>query len=84
MQELAKNFPHSTRDTIHSLRARDNELRRALNLEYTLYLERIAEIGESGDSRYLEVLSILEAANGKIRDIRKLTEDYSALIEPKL
>jgi len=81
IQELAKNFPHSNKETINSLRARDVELRRALNLEYSLYLKRIAQLNESGDSRYLEVLSILEAANGKIRDIRKLTEEYSALDE---
>ncbi|HIJ07307.1 MAG: Na+/Pi-cotransporter [Methanomicrobiales archaeon 53_19] len=79
--ELARNFPHSNKETINSLRARDIELQRALNLEYSLYLRRIAELNESGDSRYLEVLSILEAANGKIRDIRKLTEDFSALDE---
>ncbi|MDO9539120.1 MAG: Na/Pi cotransporter family protein [Methanocalculus sp.] len=81
MQELSKNFPNSTKETISSLRARDIELRRALNLEYTLYLQRIAKINESSDSRYLEVLSIIEAANGKVRDIRKLTEEYSALDE---
>jgi phosphate:Na+ symporter len=78
MQELSKSFPVSTKETISSLRARDIELRRALNLEYTLYLQRIAKINESSDSRYLEVLSIIEAANGKIRDIRKLTEEYSS------
>jgi len=81
MQELSNNFPNSTKETISSLRARDIELRRALNLEYTLYLQRIAKINESSDSRYLEVLSIIEAANGKVRDIRKLTEEYSALDE---
>jgi len=81
MQALAATFPQSTPETIRSLRARDIELQRALNLEYSLYLKRIAALNESGDSRYLEILSILEAANGKIRDIRKLTEEYSALHE---
>ncbi|MBR1368746.1 sodium:phosphate symporter [Methanocalculus chunghsingensis] len=81
MQALAATFPKSTPDTTRSLRARDIELQRALNLEYSLYLKRIAALNESGDSRYLEILSILEAANGKIRDIRKLTEDYSGLHE---
>jgi phosphate:Na+ symporter len=74
---LALFFPRILPDTINDLRSRDIELQRAIDAEYREHLVRLTGESELSDSRYLEILSILEAANAKVRDIRKLAEQYS-------
>jgi phosphate:Na+ symporter len=74
---LAIFFPRILPDTVADLRARDIQLQRMIDAEYRDHLDRLAGENEFSDSRYLEILSILEAANAKVRDIRKLAEQYS-------
>jgi phosphate:Na+ symporter len=70
-------FPKILDTTVAELRARDIELQRAINEHYRHQLVTLKREGDLGDSRYLEVLSIIEAANAKVRDLRKLAEQYS-------
>jgi phosphate:Na+ symporter len=70
-------FPKILDTTVAELRARDAELQRAINERYREQLITLKREGDLADSRYLEVLSIIEAANAKVRDLRKLAEQYS-------
>lgn len=74
---LGLHFPEIRDTTVAELRARDAELQRAINEHYREQLVSLKREGDLGDSRYLEVLSIIEAANAKVRDLRKLAEQYS-------
>jgi len=74
---LGHLFPVIEDDTVVELRARDAELQRAINGHYREQLISLRGEGNAADSRYLEVLSIIEAANAKVRDLRKLAEQYS-------
>jgi len=74
---LGRLFPGIQDTTVAELRARDAELQRAINKHYREQLVSLRREGDLGDSRYLEVLSIIEAANAKVRDLRKLAEQYS-------
>ena len=77
MVGLGRLFPTIEDDTVVELRARDVELQFAINRHYREQLISLRGEGNRGDSRYLEVLSIIEAANAKVRDLRKLAEQYS-------
>ena len=70
-------FPRILDVTVAELRGRDVELQRAINERYREQLVSLKREGAFADSRYLEVLSIIEAANAKVRDLRKLAEQYS-------
>ena len=70
-------FPRIQDTTVAELRARDIELQRIINKHYREQLVSLKKEGDFGNSRYLEVLSIIEAANAKVRDLRKLAEQYS-------
>lgn len=74
---LGRLFPAIEDDTVAELRARDVELQFAINRRYREQLISLRAEGDAGDSRYLEALSIIEAANAKVRDLRKLAEQYS-------
>lgn len=74
---LGRLFPAIEDDTVAELRGRDVELQRAINRHYREQLICLRAEGDAGDSRYLEALSIIEAANAKVRDLRKLAEQYS-------
>lgn len=70
-------FPRIRDTTVAELRSRDIELQRVINEHYREQLASLKREGDFGNSRYLEVLSIIEAANAKVRDLRKLAEQYS-------
>ncbi len=70
-------FPRIHDTTVAELRARDIELQLVINEHYREQLASLKREGDFGNSRYLEVLSIIEAANAKVRDLRKLAEQYS-------
>lgn len=70
-------FPRIQDTTVAELRGRDVELQRVINEHYREQLASLKREGDFGNSRYLEVLSIIEAANAKVRDLRKLAERYS-------
>ncbi|PKL61507.1 MAG: Na/Pi cotransporter family protein [Methanomicrobiales archaeon HGW-Methanomicrobiales-2] len=70
-------FPRIQDTTVAELRARDIELQRVINEHYREQLASLKREGDFGNSRYLEVLSIIEAANAKVRGLRKLAEQYS-------
>lgn len=70
-------FPKILNATVAELRGRDVELQHAINERYREQLVSLKREGAFADSRYLEVLSIIEAANAKVRDLRKLAEQYS-------
>jgi len=70
-------FPRIRDTTVAELRARDIELQLVINEHYREQLASLKREGDFGNSRYLEVLSIIEAANAKVRDLRKLAEQYS-------
>ncbi len=74
---LGRLFPEIDDDIIAELRGRDVELQHAINRHYREQLGSLRTEGDAGDSRYLEALSIIEAANAKVRDLRKLAEQYS-------
>ena len=74
---LGRHFPVIDDATVAELRARDVELQLAINWHYREQLICLREKGDRGDSRYLDALSIIEAANAKVRDLRKLAEQYS-------
>lgn len=70
-------FPRIQDTTVAELRGRDIELQLAINERYRQQLVNLKKEGDLADSRYLEVLSVIEAANAKVRDLRKLAEQYS-------
>jgi len=74
---LGHLFPRILDATVAELRGRDVELQHAINERYREQLVSLKREGDLGDSRFLEVLSIIEAANAKVRDLRKLAEQYS-------
>ena len=74
---LGHIFPRIQETTVAELRARDIELQCVVNEHYRRQLASLKQEGDFGNSRYIEVLSIIEAANAKVRDLRKLAERYS-------
>lgn len=75
---LGHLFPGIRDATVSELRARDIELQRAINRHYREHLAGLRRGDDLTDSQYLEILSIVEAANAKVRDLRKLAEQYSS------
>lgn len=74
---LGLYFPAILNTTVAELRARDIALQRAISEQYREHLTSLRGEGELADSHYLELFSIIEAANAKVRDLRKLAEQYS-------
>jgi len=70
-------FPRILDVTVAELRGRDVELQPAINEHYREQLVSPKREGAFADNCYLEVLSIIESANARVRDIRKLAEQYS-------
>ncbi|MFH1404287.1 MAG: Na/Pi cotransporter family protein [Candidatus Altiarchaeota archaeon] len=74
---LRKSFPTITKKESHAMIKNDERLREQINTYYDFHLKRLIEKHE--DSMFVELLSLIEAANSKTREIRKLTESYSAV-----
>jgi phosphate:Na+ symporter len=73
---LRRAFPGVLPDTTALIKQNDNELREILNTNYQAHLNRIAQKNGHSESLVVEVLSVIEEANGDIHILRKLCEMY--------
>ena len=72
---LRSSFPFIVDAISARMRENDNVLRQKINSYYDSHLKRLQKSHE--DSMFVEILSQIEAANSKTRQIRKLVELYS-------
>jgi phosphate:Na+ symporter len=73
---LRRAFPGLLPDTTALIKRNDNELREILNANYQAHLARIAKKDGHSESLVVEVLSVIEEANGEVHILRKLCEMY--------
>ncbi|MFC2162972.1 Na/Pi cotransporter family protein [Candidatus Altiarchaeota archaeon] len=71
---LRKSFPSITKKQSQEMVKNDEKLRTLINSFYDSHLKRLREKHEDG--MFVEILSLIEAANSKTREIRKLAELY--------
>jgi phosphate:Na+ symporter len=74
---MRKSFPRITSKESKTMVKNDEILRSKINLYYKSHLKRLQKSHD--DSMFVELLSLIEAANSKTREIRKLSESYSKL-----
>ncbi len=75
---LRTSFPRITKKDSKAMRENDERIRERITTCYNSHLKRLNEKHE--DSMFVELLSLIEAANSKAREIRKLTELYSRAV----
>ncbi|HLC36614.1 MAG TPA: Na/Pi symporter, partial [archaeon] len=73
---LHEEYPFISKKTIKEIREKNEELRSKINSGYKIYLGRVSNVNEIPDSAFIEILSIIESSNAKIRELRKLSENY--------
>jgi phosphate:Na+ symporter len=77
IRTLRKSFPRITHRDSKSMIKHDEMLRDIINTYYHSHLKRLQKTQD--DSMFVELLSLVEAANSKLREIRKLCEMYLRL-----
>ncbi len=75
---LARDIREVTCDEIDEMKNNDRELRELVNEGYSTHLKRIQKTNEN--SAFINLVSTLEVANTKVRDLRKLSELYMKLV----
>ncbi|NYT06282.1 MAG: Na/Pi cotransporter family protein [Methanomicrobiales archaeon] len=79
MQALATTFPGMLPEIRDAIKHNDMLLRERLNRNYQLELGHLTKDDEFADSIVVDLLSIIENANGIVHVMRKLAEMYSSL-----
>lgn len=74
--EIACSVPHLDGKALERMRANDESIRALITSAYEKHMKRITEKGPYAGSFFVEAVSILEAANSKVREMRKLSENY--------
>ncbi len=74
--EFEGGFPHMGEKAILKMSKNDSELRQKINANYDSFLKRMAKKQVPSGSFFIEMLSVVEAANAKLREMRKLAEMY--------
>ncbi|MBD3387839.1 MAG: Na/Pi cotransporter family protein [Candidatus Altiarchaeales archaeon] len=78
---LRRTFPSISKSESDSMVKNDEGLMELINTYYESHLKRLAD--KTDDSMFVEILSLIEAANSKTRDIRKLSEAYGGSVTSK-
>lgn len=79
IQTISKEFPKINKKSIEEMRKNDAIMRQKLTLAYKNQLVEIAKESESTDGTFLELLSIIESAATRTRELRKMIEQTSSL-----
>jgi len=74
LNALSDGFPSMTQAKKEKMKDNDTALREEINSKYRQHMKRIQT--QHGNTMFIELLSILEDSNAKIRRIRKLSETY--------
>ncbi|MCD1295706.1 Na/Pi cotransporter family protein [Methanocella sp. CWC-04] len=76
---LRESFPMIKNEDIDKMRDNDVELRELTNLDYGDYINRYLVRKVSSGSMFIEMVSVIESANYRLREIRKLLQEYRTL-----
>ncbi len=76
---IGKRLPRISAKGVESIRKNDIELRALINSGYKSHLRRLYSQKAYSGTFYAEVVSLVEASNANVREIRKLAEMYSRL-----
>ena len=83
LEIAGKRLPKITPGYVDRIRKNDIELRALINSGYRNHLKRLYSQEAYTGTYYAEVISLIEASNANVREIRKLAEMYSKLKGPK-
>jgi phosphate:Na+ symporter len=75
---IAKRFPSISQEDVIFMKQNDEKMREQINKSYSRHLVRLS-VKSYSPGTYVKCLSRLEAAHSKLREIRKLTEQYSTM-----
>ena len=76
---VGESLPRVSPKNVSVMRKNDIALRELTNKSYQKHMKRMASEKAYAGSAFVEALSILEAANAKVREVRKLSETYRKL-----
>jgi len=75
---LKGDFPSISQSTVASMRQNEIHMRERINAAYANHLKRLYVGKAYAGSSFVKAMSRLETAHGKLREVRKLCEIYSA------
>lgn len=75
LEKLSREFPTISKKTFIKMQKNDAILREKITLAYQNQLKEISELSESTDQTFLELLSIIESAASRTRELRKMLEN---------
>lgn len=76
---ITENAPFIKEKHKQIFRKNDNKLRALVTAEYRDHLKMLSSKESYAGTSFVEAISIIEVSNSKIREIRKLSEEYSSL-----
>jgi len=76
---IRKGFPRVSDATVVSMRQNDISIRESINTVYSRHMKRLKGRTPYAAGAFVKVISRLEAAHAKLREIRKLCELYGKL-----
>ncbi|RLG18528.1 Na/Pi cotransporter family protein [Candidatus Micrarchaeota archaeon] len=87
LNKIYSKFKHNTtivkdyfskipEDKIERMRQNDKQIIQMINESYGEHLELLSSENSHSGSMFVELISVIEAANAKVREIRKLSEMY--------
>ena len=78
MHVLAASMPRLNLQTIKKMKGNEKKLRELINKKYKTQLKSLQYT--EADTAFIELLSVIESASGKVRDMRKLVESYTKVV----
>lgn len=74
LEHLSKEFPNINKKCFLEMQKNDAILREKITLAYQNQVKEISQVSESTDQTFLELLSIIESAASRTRELRKMIE----------
>jgi len=75
LEHLSKEFPNINKKCFLEMQKNDAILREKITQAYQNQVKEISQVSESTDQTFLELLSIIESAASRIRELRKMIEN---------
>jgi len=76
---LEESLPSIPEKSVRKIRKNDDTIRELTNVSYKDHIKRLSKQKAYAGNIFIDSLSILETANSKVREIRKLSELYRKL-----
>ncbi|HNV01561.1 MAG TPA: Na/Pi cotransporter family protein, partial [archaeon] len=75
LEHLSKEFPNINKKCFLEMQKNDAILREKITQAYQNQVKEISQVSESTDQTFLELLSIIESAASRTRELRKMIEN---------